>query len=90
MSEIVTTDGVLSGDPRIDGTRIGVIHVAGRVLDDEESPAVVAADYDLSLADVHRALAYYYDHPDEMQRIRREERAAIERIHEQEPRIVEP
>jgi uncharacterized protein (DUF433 family) len=90
MSEIVTTDGVLSGDPRIDGTRIGVIHVAGRVLDDEESPAVVAADFDLSLADIYRALTYYYDHPDEMGRIRREEREAIERIREQESRIVEP
>jgi uncharacterized protein (DUF433 family) len=66
MAEIVSTDGVLGGAPRVDGRRIGVHHIAKRVIDAGESPEQVAADFDLDIADVHRALAYYYDHPDEM------------------------
>lgn len=70
MTDIVTTESVLAGAPRIDGTRIGVHHIAGQVLDADQSPADVAADYDLALADVYRALTYYYDHPEEMQAVR--------------------
>ena len=69
MSEIVATDDVLGGAPRIDGRRIGVHHIAKRVIDAGEPPEQVAADYDLDIADVHRALAYYYDHPDEMRTV---------------------
>ena len=70
MTDVVTTESVLAGAPRIDGTRIGVHHIAGRVLDADQSPADVAADYDLALADVYRALTYYYDHLEEMQAVR--------------------
>lgn len=76
MSEIVSSDDVLGGAPRIDGRRIGVHHVAKRVIDAGEAPEQVAADFDLDIADVHRALAYYYDHPDEMRTVRAE-RASI-------------
>lgn len=78
MTEIVSTEDVLSGAPRIEGTRIGVHHIARRILDGDEEPAVVASDYDLSLADIHRALTYYYDHPEEMRQIRRERREGLE------------
>lgn len=69
MSEIVSTDDVLGGAPRIDGRRIGVHHIAKRVIDAGESPEQVTADYDLDIADVHRALTYYYDHPEEMRTV---------------------
>lgn len=74
MSAIVSTGDVLGGAPRIEGRRIGVHHVAARVIDAGEQPTQVAAEYDLDLADVHRALAYYYDHPEEMRRVRRRRR----------------
>lgn len=70
MTDIVTSQSVLAGAPRIDGTRIGVHHIAERVIDAGRSPAEVAADYDLNLADIYRALTYYYDHPKEMQTVR--------------------
>jgi uncharacterized protein (DUF433 family) len=70
MSEIVSTPDTLGGAPRIEGRRIGVHHIAKQVLDAEVAPAQVAADYDLDLADVYRALTYYYDHPEEMQAVR--------------------
>jgi len=69
MSEIVTTADVLDGAPRIEGRRIGVHHIAKRIIDAGESTEQVAADYDLDIADVHRALVYYYDHPDEMREV---------------------
>lgn len=43
---------------------------AKRVLDGGVEPEQVAADYDLDLADVSRALTYYYDHSDEIRKIR--------------------
>ncbi|WEL17762.1 Putative antitoxin of wHTH fold [Halorhabdus sp. SVX81] len=72
MSEIVSTADVLGGAPRIEGRRIGVHHIAKRVIDAGESTEQVAADYDLDIADVHRALVYYYDHPDEMRTVQTE------------------
>ncbi len=71
MSEIVSTADTLGGAPRIEGRRIGVHHIAGRVLNSGVTPAQVAADYDLAIADVYRALTYYYDHPDEIREIRK-------------------
>lgn len=72
MSEtaIVHTDGVLGGEPRLDGRRISVLQVADLVLEAGHSPEYVADRLGVSLAEVHTALAYYYDNPDEMDRIR--------------------
>lgn len=72
MTEIVSTNDILGGAPRIDGRRIGVHHIAKRVLDAGQSPEQVAADYGLDIADVYRALVYYYDHADEMRQIQAE------------------
>ena len=71
MAEIVSTNDTLRGAPRIEGRRIGVHHVAKRVIDVGESPEQVAADYDLDIADVYRALVYYYDNPDEMRTVQK-------------------
>lgn len=66
MTEIVSTEDVLGGAPRFEGRRIGVHHVVSRVIDAGEDPAQVAADYDIDVADIYRALAYYYDHVEEI------------------------
>jgi len=78
VAEIVSTADTLGGAPRIEGRRIGVHHVAKRVIDAGESPEQVAADYDLDIADVYRALVYYYDHADEMRRIQAERQTVSE------------
>jgi len=72
---IVTTEGVLGGKPRLDGRRVSVLQVAELVVDYGDDPADVADQFDLSLAEVHEALAYYYNNVDEMEtyRQRREE-----------------
>lgn len=40
------------------------------VLDDGHTPEAVADQLDCSLAEVHAALAYYYDNPGEMESLR--------------------
>jgi uncharacterized protein (DUF433 family) len=70
MTEIVRTEGVLGGDPRLEGRRITDLPIADLVLDAGRSPAYVADQLDITLAEVHTALAYYYEHPDEMEELR--------------------
>lgn len=69
-ARIVSTPDVLGGDPRIEGRRIGVYFVHEQVEGRGLSPQTVADRYDLAIADVYRALAYYHEHPDEMAAIR--------------------
>jgi uncharacterized protein (DUF433 family) len=71
MAEIVRTNDVLGGDPRIDGTRVGVIHVYELVVRGDHTPTDVADQLDISLGEVYSALAYYHEHPDEMREVRR-------------------
>jgi uncharacterized protein (DUF433 family) len=60
---IIRSAGVLGGKPRINGHRISVQHIA---IDYEELglwPQEICAAYPgLTLAEVHAALSYYYDH----------------------------
>jgi uncharacterized protein (DUF433 family) len=65
MVEIVSDEQVRSGDPRIEGTRITVLDVKRRVIDEGEDPHVVAGEYDISMAELFHALAYYYEHREE-------------------------
>ncbi|MFB6140484.1 MAG: DUF433 domain-containing protein [Halosimplex sp.] len=58
---IARDDDVLGGEPRIEGTRVGVRHVAARVVDQGRSPAYTADQVDLALTQVYEALSYYYD-----------------------------
>lgn len=69
-ARIVTTEGVLGGEPRLDGRRISVLQVAEPVVTGEYGPEYVADQFDISLAEVHCALTYYYEHPDEMAELR--------------------
>jgi len=63
---IEITPGIAGGKPRVAGHRISVQDIAvwherlGRSADE------IAAEYGLSLADVHAALAYYFDHRSEI------------------------
>jgi uncharacterized protein (DUF433 family) len=79
---ITRDDGVLGGEPRLDGTRIGVRHVAERVIHGGRSPAHVADQFDVSLSAVYEALSYYYAHPEEMRELRSENEAAFDRVRE--------
>ncbi len=66
MTEIVRDPDHSGGAPTIDDTGIRVINVACAYEHNGYSPDEIVEFYpDLSLADVHAALAYYYDHVEE-------------------------
>lgn len=71
---------ILGGEPRLEGTRIGVRHIAGRVVDLNQTPAVVADQLDISLAAVYEALSYYYENIDEMRAVEQDAERAFERV----------
>jgi uncharacterized protein (DUF433 family) len=67
----------LMGEPHIRGRRISVRQVYALVENRGEDPEAVADRYDLDVADVYHALAYYHDHPREMRETEREREDAI-------------
>ncbi|MDY7081685.1 MAG: DUF433 domain-containing protein [Halobacteria archaeon] len=82
-ARIVKDEDVMGGEPRIKGHRISVRQIAERVEGRGLKPQTVADRYDLDVADVYHALAYYHDHPEEMAKIEREreelEKEALEK-----------
>lgn len=59
---IVTRAEVRCGKPHLSGTRITVADVVLMHLRLGQALEEIAGKYDLSLAAVHAAMAYYYDH----------------------------
>ena len=57
-------------------------HVAGRVNDGGQTPAHVADQLDVCIADVYEALSYYYAHIDEMRALEAENEAAFADVRE--------
>lgn len=78
VPQIVETEDTLGGDPRIEGTRIGVTHVYRRYVDGDDTPEEIATGYDISIAAVHAALAYAFGNPEQMRAIEARHRAAYE------------
>lgn len=76
VNHIDMTPGVCGGKPRVAGTRIRVEDIVIWHELQGRSPAEIVADFpQLSLADIHAALAFYFDHREEIQRQMRESRA---------------
>ncbi|MFC5279044.1 DUF433 domain-containing protein [Halorubrum rubrum] len=72
----------LMSEPHIRGRRISVRQVYALVEERGEDPEAVADRYDLDMADVYHALAYYHDHPREMRAAEREREDAIVDFHD--------
>jgi uncharacterized protein (DUF433 family) len=63
---IVTNPDVRGGRPCIVGTTLRVTDVVMASIFHERTPGEMASDYDISLAQVHAALAYYYEHKNDL------------------------
>jgi len=63
---IEITPDVRGGKPRIAGRRITVADIASLYCRMRQPLETIAQDYELSLASVHAAMAYYYDHQAEI------------------------
>lgn len=82
---IESTPDIAGGKPRIAGRRITVEHVAvwherlGKTADE------IADEYDLTLAEVYAALAYYFAHREDVDKSLEEGRAFIEAMRNATP-----
>lgn len=63
---IVKTAGVRSGKARISGRRITVSDVFFWIIKDKRTINDVCQDFDLTPAQIHAALTYYYDNQKEI------------------------
>jgi uncharacterized protein (DUF433 family) len=82
----------LMAEPHIAGHRVSVRQVYALVEERGVDPETVADRYDLDVADVYHALAYYHDHPREMSRVEAERDEAFEAFRDsiERPDGVEP
>lgn len=82
---IECTPGITGGKPRIAGHRITVQNIA--IWHDRLGMSVdeISSEYDLTLADVHAALAYYFDHRTEIDRSIEEGEAFAEALRQRTP-----
>lgn len=82
---IELTPDTAGGKPRIRGRRLTVQDIAiwherlGKSADE------IAAEYNLTLADIHAALAYYFDHREEIDARMAEDRTFAEALRARTP-----
>jgi uncharacterized protein (DUF433 family) len=88
-SHITSSPGTRGGKPLLAGTRITIADVVLLHLRLGQSLEQVAARYQLSLAAVHAAMAYYYDHRADIDRSLDDENAAIEAARQQNPSLLQ-
>lgn len=86
---IVSTPDTLGGKPRIAGTRIAVTHIKAARLKLGMSFEEIAQSYDLPLAAVYAAMAYYYAHKAEIDQRDAEDAALIEELKKRHPSPLE-
>jgi uncharacterized protein (DUF433 family) len=64
---IVRKSGVCGGSPIIDGSRITVRLIAQLVKTGASAEEILASYPDLSLAQIHDAISFYFDHREEIE-----------------------
>lgn len=79
---IESQPGVLGGKPCVSGRRIAVEHIAIWHERLGQSADEIASEYDLELADVYAALAYYFAHREEIDASIREGEDVVRRHRE--------
>lgn len=82
---IEVTPDVAGGKPRIAGRRITVQNIVVWHERMGKSADEITSEYDLSLAEVYAALAYYFDHRDEVDRSIRQAETFAESLRERTP-----
>ena len=85
VGHIVRTPGVISGKPRIAGTRIRVIDVVAQHFFHRLSVDEIADQFETKHADIHAARAYYFDHRDELDAQDRADEELLERFKAEYP-----
>ena len=86
---IEITPGVLGGKPRLAGHRISVADVSIWHYKMGMSLEHIAAHYNVSLAKLYAAIAYYLEHREEIEKKLAEDRAYIEQERKQNPSVLQ-
>lgn len=76
---------ICGGKPRIAGHRITVANVAVWYERLGKTPDQIADEHEITLADVYAALAYYFDHREEIDRSLAEGEAFAEMLRQSSP-----
>ncbi len=89
-NHIEITPGICGGKPRIAGHRIKVQNIVIWYERMGMSPDEIVYDYpSITLADVHGALAYYYDHLEEIRKDIEEDEEFVREMKAQTPSLVQ-
>lgn len=86
---IMIEPGVAGGKPHIAGHRITVQNIAIWHERMGKSADEICTEYDLQLAEVYAALAYYFDHREEVDRSIEESRLFVESLRRRTPSVLE-
>jgi uncharacterized protein (DUF433 family) len=89
IQHIETSSDVRNGKPRISSTRITVEDIAEMNLKLGMSLIEIAGVYDLSLAQVYAAMAYYFEHREEIEQRVAEEEAMVEEYHKNHSSVLQ-
>lgn len=87
FSHIEVTPGVVGGKPHIAGHRITVQNIAIWHERMGKSADEICAEYELTLADVYAALAYYFDHREEIDQTIKDDAAFAKALQRQTPSL---
>ena len=88
-AHLESTPDVCGGKPRISGTRITVKDVVLMHLKAGRTLAEIAGIYDLPMSALHEAMAYYYDHRQEIEALIEEDEAYVEALRKQNPSLLQ-
>jgi uncharacterized protein (DUF433 family) len=80
---IATNPKVRGGRPCIAGTGLEVSTIATARIVHNRTPEEIASDYEISLAEVHAALSYYYAHKEKIDASIRERHKIAQELKEQ-------
>jgi len=83
------TPETCGGKPRIAGTRITIEDIVLMHLRLGQSLIEIAGKYNLPLAGVHAAIAYYYDHHDEIDRSIEDDEVFAEAFRRNNPSLLQ-
>jgi len=80
IQHIESKPDVLNGKPKIVGRRVSVQHVV--VLHEKMGKSIdeIATEFDLSLAEIHAALSYYFDHRERIDADIKKDQAIIKEL----------
>jgi len=87
---IELTPGVCDGQPRIAGHRITVRQIVTWHDRMGMSADQIATEHGIAIADVYAALAYYFDHRDEIDERAKSDAELIEQVRESSPSRLKP